>query len=375
MKKILPFILCNLLALASFAQIGINTDSPSPAAALEIKSSYNNKNYGGLLIPTVDKSGRDDISNKIGPTDDGMIIYYVDNNTNERCLQIYDGLNGSWVDVYCMPTNYAPTASNVFISGIIEETQTLTANYTYSDIDGDFPGTPTYEWFIADDAQGTNTTAVGVNANTYTLQPADVGKFIFVRVTPVALTGELIGSPVDSPLRGPIKAAGGVASDLFISEYIHRRTGDNKILEIANFTGQDVDLSNYKIHIYVNGDQNVSDNIQLSGNLVDGEVLVLAKNKTGKPYAPEVDVVNGSIDFNGNDYIGLYKESTTTYIDVLGGSLPPASPSNFANDTKLLRLQGFGPNATYTPSEFSSASTSGTPTPPNTYSDIGSHTY
>jgi hypothetical protein len=374
MKKILPFILCNLLALASFAQIGINTDSPSPAAALEIKSSYNNKNHGGLLIPTVDATERDNISSKANTADEGMLIYFVEGNT--RCLQIYDGLNGSWVDVYCMPTNYAPTASNVFISGIIEETKTLTANYTYSDIDGDAEGATTFEWFVADDAQGTNTTALGVNANTYTLQTADVSKFISVRVTPVASTGVPTGSPLDSPLRGPIKAVGGVASDLFISEYIHRSTGDNKILEIANFTGQDVDLSDYEIHIYVNGDQSVSDNIQLSGNLVDGEVLVLANNKTGKPYEPEVDVVNGSIDFNGNDYIGLYKESTTTYIDVLGGSLPPpTSPSNFANDTKLLRLQGFGPNATYTPSEFSSASTSGTPIPSNTYSDIGSHTY
>ncbi|MFD2697148.1 lamin tail domain-containing protein [Mesonia sediminis] len=371
MKKILPFILCNLLALASFAQIGINTDSPSPAAALEIKSSYNNKNYGGLLIPTVDKSGRDDISNKIGPTDDGMIIYYVDNNTNERCLQIYDGFNGSWANVYCMPTNYAPTASNVFISGIIEDTQKLTANYTYSDIENDAEGTTTFEWFIADDAQGTNTTSLGVNANDYTLQTADVGKFIFVRVTPVASTGELIGSPVDSPLRGPIKNQGGVASDLFISEYVEG-SSNNKIIEIANFTGQDVDLSDYHLRIF-RDNGTLDSKISLTSNtIIDGDVFVIA-NLNNTLATGEVDDQRGNLDFNGDDSVLLYYSSggTDTLIDIIGPDSLINDPNpnpNFAQNVTLRRKPGFGPSTTYDSNDFDSYSI-------DDASGIGSHTY
>ncbi len=369
MKKILPFILCNLLALASFAQVGINTDSPSPAAALEIKSSYNNKNYGGLLIPTVDATGRDDITSKASIADEGMLIYFVEGNI--RCLQIYDGLNSSWADVYCMPTNYAPTASNVFISGIIEDTQTLTANYTYSDFENDAEGTTTFEWFIADDAQGTNTTTLGVTDSTYALQTADVGKFIFVRVTPVALTGELIGSPVDSPLRGPIKNQGGVASDLFISEYVEG-SSDNKIIEIANFTGQDVNLSDYHLIIFrQNG--NLTGPISLTSNtIIDGDVFVISD--TGNTLATgEVDAQAGNLNFNGDDSVLLYYSSggTDTLIDIIGpDSLinPPNNNPNFAQNVTLRRKPGFGPSTTYDSNDFDSFAE-------DDASGIGSHTY
>ncbi|WP_394906306.1 lamin tail domain-containing protein [uncultured Mesonia sp.] len=371
MKKILPFILCNLLALASFAQIGINTDSPSPAAALEIKSSYNNKNYGGLLIPTVDATERDKISDKATTADGGMLIYYVEGNT--RCLQIYDGINGSWADVYCMPTNYAPTASNVFISGIIEDTQTLTANYTYSDIENDAEGATTFEWFIADDAQGTNTTSLGVTTTaTYTLQTADVSKFIFVRVTPVASAGEFIGSPVDSPLRGPIKAAGGVASDLFISEYVEG-SSNNKIIEIANFTGQDVNLSEYHLRIF-RQKGNLTGPISLTSNtIIDGDVFVMANNANVLATG-EVDTQTGSLNFNGDDSVLLYYEplgGTETLIDIIGpDSLINPGNDNpiFAQNVTLRRKLGFGPSTTYDDNDFDSFAE-------DDASGIGSHTY
>ena len=42
------------------------------------------------------------------------------------------------------------------------------------------------------------------------------------------------------------------ANNLFISEYVEG-SGFNKIIEVANFTGSSIDLDDFKISVYVNG--------------------------------------------------------------------------------------------------------------------------
>ncbi len=91
------FILTNWSLLT--AQVGINTTSPSDAAVLDINSSADGTNYGGLLIPRVDLTQRAAIA--AGAADDGLMIYLIDGGT--RCVQIWDGVNSVWDDVYCMP--------------------------------------------------------------------------------------------------------------------------------------------------------------------------------------------------------------------------------------------------------------------------------
>jgi len=87
----------------------------------------------------------------------------------------------------------APEASNISVSGIFREDESLTATYTYSDANSDAEGSSIYQWYRADDANGTNTTAIdGANSLSYTLARADRGNFIRFAVTPVAQTGELL---------------------------------------------------------------------------------------------------------------------------------------------------------------------------------------
>lgn len=84
-------------------------------------------------------------------------------------------------------------------------TNTATGNYTYSDVDSDKEGTSTYQWYIADDAQGTNKTAIsGATRKTYSYKGTEAGKFLSFAVTPIQ-TDKISGTQVTSSFAGPVQ--------------------------------------------------------------------------------------------------------------------------------------------------------------------------
>ena len=102
-------------------------------------------------------------------------------------------------------SNSAPVASSVAISGTLNVGQTLTGSYNYTDADSDTQGTSTFQWYRADDASGTNSVAIsGATATTYTLQAADVNKYIRFGVVPVASAGTSPGVEAFSSWQGPV---------------------------------------------------------------------------------------------------------------------------------------------------------------------------
>ena len=87
----------------------------------------------------------------------------------------------------------APIASNVSITGTYREDELLTANYQYSDLNNDLEGSSIYQWYRAEDTNGTNEISIdNATGRTYTLTRADRGNFVRFSVTPVAQTGELL---------------------------------------------------------------------------------------------------------------------------------------------------------------------------------------
>lgn len=94
--------------------------------------------------------------------------------------------------------NAPPVATNVHISGTARYNSNVIANFAYSDVDLDDPGTPGYKWFIASSKNGSYTQIPGATQVSYTVKLEDVGKYIFFEATPVALTGELQGTPKHS---------------------------------------------------------------------------------------------------------------------------------------------------------------------------------
>ncbi|WP_135554860.1 dockerin type I domain-containing protein [Paenibacillus cymbidii] len=93
----------------------------------------------------------------------------------------------------------APSADNVSISGKMMAGQTLKGTYSYSDAEGAKEGASLFSWEVADDANGTNGTAiVGANLDQYELQSSQKGKYVRFVVTPVAMAGTATGAPAAS---------------------------------------------------------------------------------------------------------------------------------------------------------------------------------
>lgn len=160
-------------------------------------------------------------------------------------------------------------------------------------------------------------------------------------------------------------APSGVASDLYISEYIEG-SSFNKAIEVANFTGSSVDLSIYSIKKQTNGAGAWSSGLSLTGTLINGDVFVIANTSADAAITGAADITTGGtqMTFNGNDPIGLFKNDVL--IDIVGTF--DGGSSNFALNTTLRRKSTItSPNTTYTVSEWDSFLT-------DNFSDIGSHT-
>ncbi len=59
-------------------------------------------------------------------------------------------------------------------------------------------GTTTFQWYIANKADGNINKINGATGKTYTVANGDKDKYIYFEVTPRAITGELIGDSVMS---------------------------------------------------------------------------------------------------------------------------------------------------------------------------------
>ncbi len=95
-KLTTTFIL--LLGLFANAQVGINTNDPNVAAALDI-NAQSTINYGGLSIPVVTEAQRSTVI--VTPASEGTMLF-VTYSSGDRCLEIYDGIQDTWQKVNCL---------------------------------------------------------------------------------------------------------------------------------------------------------------------------------------------------------------------------------------------------------------------------------
>lgn len=107
-------------------------------------------------------------------------------------LQAINSVFSPWVGPITLADDAAPVVSNLNISPAPSVGTPITASYTYFDVNfdpEDLSGSG-YQWYRADDANGTNQVAIsGANDLTYTPVLADGTKFLGIGVTPFALTG------------------------------------------------------------------------------------------------------------------------------------------------------------------------------------------
>ena len=127
-------------------------------------------------------------------------------------------------------SNTAPVASNVIITGQTRVGQTLTGSYSYTDADNDLEGVSVCKWYRGDVLEGTDKVLIsGATGKSYTLVAADVSKYIFFEVTPVAIAGVSTGTAVLSEGVGPVQGQTTVVA-------INSVTCNNGIVAISGTT-------------------------------------------------------------------------------------------------------------------------------------------
>ncbi|NDE18234.1 hypothetical protein EBZ80_25285, partial [bacterium] len=118
----------------------------------------------------------------------------------------------------------------------------------------------------------------------------------------------------------------GGASDLIISEYLEG-SSNNKYIEIFNGTGLTVDLSDYEVRLFANGavegsPTNTQDLSTLAAGpttLASGACLVLKNSSAGLTLPAGVTAYSSTVaNYNGDDALGIWKKSTSTYVDIFG---------------------------------------------------------
>ena len=122
--------------------------------------------------------------------------YRLDLNNLHKILELVNDYN--WTITDAGRTNVVPVATDVLIAGTPKVGDQLMASYTFTDADGDAESGSTFQWYVADDANGTNAAAItDSTANTFTPTSAQAGKFVKVEVTPN--DGIELGTSVSSP--------------------------------------------------------------------------------------------------------------------------------------------------------------------------------
>ncbi len=126
-------------------------------------------------------------------------------------------------------------------------------------------------------------------------------------------------------------------SELFFSEYIEGSGSSNKALEIYNPSSDSIDLSNYQVQLFRNGNSEPTDIADLEGIIAPGGTFVICNNNA------EFDSCQFSggavMTFNGDDAIAIFNETTASIVDLIGvigedpGSSWPVGEGSTSNNT------------------------------------------
>ena len=191
---------------------------------------------------------------------------------------------------------------------------------------------------LIDTSNATNYNATGLNISSeykITIQAYDPSGNVSLPSTPL-----IIHTGADTT----------TAADLLISEYIEG-SSYNKALELVNYTGNTIDLSLYSLKKQVDGAGSWSNALSLSGNLANGDVIVISHASASQSITNHADFTPSSsvINFNGDDPIGLFKNNNL--IDIIG--VFNGGKVNFAKDVTLQRKSSVtNPNTSYTTTEW-----------------------
>jgi hypothetical protein len=156
-------------------------------------------------------------------------------------------------------------------------------------------------------------------------------------------------------------------TDLILSEYYEGAVGNNKAIEIYNGTGATVNLTNYSLVLYSNGNSFVGAYLNLTGTLSNLSTLTIYNNGTARVGINGDKLFNNSIaTFNGDDTIVLYNNGGTALTGTTTGGTPSGSAgtvnADMADETVVDIIGAIGQDGNNTPNNtaflFTSANNS-----------------
>ncbi len=132
------------------------------------------------------------------------------------------------------------------------------------------------------------------------------------------------------------------ASNLIISEYVEG-SSYQKAIELFNSGDSAVNLADYQLVKYSNGDEDKSYTLSLTGELAAGETYVIAHSSADDELKAKAQLINGSLaNFNGDDPVALQTTDGET-VDLVG----VFGDVDFAKDKTLSRKEGSKASAVY----------------------------
>ncbi|MCD5324266.1 MULTISPECIES: chitobiase/beta-hexosaminidase C-terminal domain-containing protein [Pontibacillus] len=117
---------------------------------------------------------------------------------------------------------------------------------------------------------------------------------------------------------------------LIISEYVEGG-GYNKAIELFNGTGQTLDLSQFDLKLFFNGNT-TGESVSLTGEVAPGETYTIVNNQASSEFINLADQTSGGINHNGNDGYVLYYNG-----DIVDSFGQIGEGSDFAKDVTLVR--------------------------------------
>jgi len=279
----------------------------------------------------------------------------IDRNNN---IYIYQGNRNPFIDQpdyveeiwnSTNDTENPTTPTNIEIFNITDSTLQLSWDNSTDNI-----SVASYNIFIDDsfyaNTQNNNYSISGLNAETY---------YCF-RITAIDQS-ENISTMSQEECATTLEQSTST-NELFISEYLEG-SSNNKAIEIANFTGQTINLDSYTIARNTNSGTAWGESLQLTGEIADGEVHVIARGNADDEITSNSNQLSSSdaISFNGDDPVGLFKDNTL--IDIFGFF---NGDNNYANSTYIRNENILNPNTNFNIEEWV-----GYPT--NTFEYLGFH--
>ncbi|MDX5348461.1 MAG: T9SS type A sorting domain-containing protein [Hymenobacteraceae bacterium] len=174
---------------------------------------------------------------------------------------------------------------------------------------------------------------------------------------------------------GATAVAGGTTTncgELFISEYVEG-SSNNKALEIYNPTNQTINLSNYRLELFGNGNTTGSNALVMNGMLASGDVYVIANPSADPAILAIADTTHSVTFYNGDDAIALIKGNDT--LDIIGviGQRPTPNwtvGTGATSEFTLVRMQSVQTGQ----KNWTVGATEWNVHPQNTFSFLGAHT-